>query len=182
MAIMNIRQVTGASLTPRHQGKVERNHQVLMRNHLILMHKVAKAFPQEWPALIPALEYLYATTPQGRYGLSAEDISCGYAMAASRELLLKPFSVPEGMAETHTAETLFKQFKLLYLIFSSCLQEESKLSEMRINENRRARRLSPGDVVFWVLPYRARTDKHFSPDPVMGFTLWSDNRPPLVWF
>ena len=28
MAIMNIRPVTGASLTPRHQGKVERSHQV----------------------------------------------------------------------------------------------------------------------------------------------------------
>ena len=121
MAIMSIRKVTGASFTPRHQGKVERSHQVLMRNHLILMHKVTNAFPQEWPALVPALEYFYATTPPGRYGLSAEDMSCRYAMAASRELLLKPFHVPDGMAETDTAETLFKQFKQLYLIFSSWL-------------------------------------------------------------
>lgn len=128
MSIMNIRQVTGASLTPRHQGKVERSHQVLMRNRLILMHKITKAFPQEWPALVPALEYLYATMPQGRYGLSAEDISCGYAMAASRELLLKPFYVPAGMAGTDTAEKLFNDFRRLYGIFTSCLQEEAELS------------------------------------------------------
>ena len=30
LAVMNIRQVTGASLTPRHQGKVERSHQLLI--------------------------------------------------------------------------------------------------------------------------------------------------------
>ena len=39
---------------------------------------------------------------------------------------------------------------------------------MRVNENRRARRLSPGDVVFWQLPHRARTDKHFFPEPSNG--------------
>ena len=98
-------------MTPRHQGKVERSHQVLMRNHLVLMHKITKAFPQELRALVPALEYLYATMPQGRYGLSAEDISCGYAMAASRELLLTPFHVPAGMAGTDTAEKLFNDFR-----------------------------------------------------------------------
>ena len=168
MSVMNIRQVTGASLTPRHQGKVERSHQVLMRSHLILMHKITMCFPQECPTLVPALEYLYATTPQGRYGLSAEDISCGYAMAASRELLLlRPFQVPEGVAETDTAQVLFRDFKTLYGIFTSCLREEAKLPEIRVNENRRARRLSPGDVVFWQIPHQAKTTSISSRNQVM---------------
>ena len=89
-------------------------------------------------------------------------------MAASRELLLKPLHVPDGMAGTDAAEKLFNDFKRLYGIFTACLKEEAKLSEMRVNENRRARRLSPGDVVFWQLPYRARTDKNFFPEPSNG--------------
>ena len=44
MAVMNIRQVIGASLTPRHQGKVERSHQILMRKHLILNSQNHKGF------------------------------------------------------------------------------------------------------------------------------------------
>ena len=58
MALCNIRHVLGASLTPRHQGMGERGHQVVMINHGILMHTVCSAFPQEWPALLPAVEYL----------------------------------------------------------------------------------------------------------------------------
>ena len=166
MTVMNTRQVTGESLTPRHQGKVESSHQVLMRNRLILMHKVTNAFPQEWPALVPALEYLYVTCLQGRYGLLAEDMSCGYALATSRDLLLKPFSAPDGMTETDIATTLFKQF--MYLIFSGCLQGEAKMSEMRITEDRRPRKLYPGDVVNWELPYAARASKHFFPEPNDG--------------
>ena len=96
MTSMNIRHVTGANLTPRHQGKVERSHQVLMRNYLVPIHKVTRAFLQEWPSLVPPLKYLYATSPQGRYGLSAEDMSCGYALATASGHLLKPFTLPEG--------------------------------------------------------------------------------------
>ncbi len=83
LAICGVRHVTGASLTPRHQGMGERGHQTMMKNHLILMNKVCEAFPQEWPSLIPALEYLYATAPQGAHGLSAHDMECGHAMAGS---------------------------------------------------------------------------------------------------
>ena len=63
--------------------------------------------------------------------------SCGHAFATSRNLMLKPFSVPGRMAETDTATTLFKQFKELYMIFSRRLQEGAKTSEMKINENRK---------------------------------------------
>ena len=83
-------------------------------------------------------------------------------------MLLTPFHVPAGMAGTDTAEKPFNDFRRLYGIFTACLKEEAKLSEMRVNENRRARRLSPGDVVFWQLPHRARTDKHFFPESSDG--------------
>ena len=97
MAICGIKHVTGASLTPRPQGMRERGHQTMMKNHLILMNKVCEAFPQEWPSLLPALEYLYATAPQGPHGLSAHDIECGHALAASVDKQLAPFTVPKGL-------------------------------------------------------------------------------------
>ena len=77
MNLCNIRHSTGASLTPRHQGLGERGHQVVLINHGILMHEVCKAFPQEWPSLIPTVEYLYHTRPQGAHGLSAHDMTAG---------------------------------------------------------------------------------------------------------
>ena len=83
LAICNSRHVKSAALTPRHQGLGERGHQILIAQHLVLMHTVCHAFPQEWPALIPAVEYLYHTAPQGVHGLSAHDLSCGYACGAS---------------------------------------------------------------------------------------------------
>ena len=95
-------------------------------------------------------------------------MSCGYVLATSRDLMLKPFSVPDGMTETDTATTLLEQFIELYLIFSKCPQEEANMSDMRINEKRRPRQLHPGDVVYWELPYAARTGKHFFPEPSNG--------------
>ena len=75
-ALCGFKQVLGAALTPRHQGLGERGHQTIMTNHLILVNAICEAFPQEWPALTPVLEYLYDTTPQEPLGLSAHDMSC----------------------------------------------------------------------------------------------------------
>eukprot|EP00969_Alexandrium_andersonii_P230701 10188405-Alexandrium_andersonii.AAC.1 len=71
------------------------------------MHEVRKAFPQEWPAMLPALEYLYDTAPQGVRGLSAFDMSTGYALASSVDARLAPFMVPQGLPETDVAARLF---------------------------------------------------------------------------
>ena len=48
LAICNTRQALGAPYTPRHQGMVERSHQETATDLLILLHKVCRAFPQEW--------------------------------------------------------------------------------------------------------------------------------------
>ena len=118
MNLCNIRRVTGASLTPRHQGLGERGHQVVLINHGILMHEVCKAFPQEWPSLIPTVEYLYHTRPQGAHGLSAHDMTAGYAIASSVDKRLAPFQVPTGLAETDVATKLFANFKETCTLFT----------------------------------------------------------------
>ena len=58
LAICNVRHQLGAALTPRHQGLGERSHQVVTANTLVLMHAVCEAHPQEWPALLPVVEYV----------------------------------------------------------------------------------------------------------------------------
>eukprot|EP00969_Alexandrium_andersonii_P225632 9964640-Alexandrium_andersonii.AAC.1 len=57
LALCNAKHLKGAAYTPHHQGLGERGHQVVTTNHLVLMSDVCKAFPQEWPAMLPVLEY-----------------------------------------------------------------------------------------------------------------------------
>ncbi len=87
LALCNVRHRKGSAFTPRQQGLGERGHQLMMTSHLLLMNEVAMAFPQEWPVMLPALEYLYDTSPQGSHGLSAHDISCGYALLKDSDTL-----------------------------------------------------------------------------------------------
>ena len=68
LALCRAKQVFGAALTPRHQGMVERGHQELLTDHLLLIHAVCKAYPQEWASLVEPLEYLCDTEPQGELG------------------------------------------------------------------------------------------------------------------
>ena len=100
LSICNIKHTLGAALTPRHQGLCERNHQVMLSNQLLLMHEVCSAHPQEWPALLPVVEYLQHTAPQGEHGFSAHDLSCGYSIVAENDVRLAPFRVPAGIPES----------------------------------------------------------------------------------
>jgi len=59
--LCNTKQFLGAAFTPRHQGPGERKHIVVMQYWLILIHKICKAFPQEWDTLAPVVEYLLDT-------------------------------------------------------------------------------------------------------------------------
>ena len=88
-----------------------------MSNHLVLMNAVCKAFPQEWAALIPALEYVLETAPRPPFGLSAFDLSCGYALASATDKHLAPFEVPKLLPETEIAKELFSRFRELYGLF-----------------------------------------------------------------
>ena len=70
-------------------------------------------FPQEWPALIPAVEYLYFTAAQGAHGLSAHDAPTGYALLVPEDARMALFTVPQGVAETDVAARLFSNFREL---------------------------------------------------------------------
>ena len=92
LAMCNVRHAKGAALTPRHQGLGEQGHLISMTNYLILMNAVCAAFPQEWPALAPALEYLYATAPPGSHGISAHDLETAWEITSPLSRLLEPFN------------------------------------------------------------------------------------------
>ena len=82
-------------MTPRHQGIAERGHQDMMRGLLILMQVVIKSFPQEWPALIPVVEFLLFTERKGTHGFSALDLFCAWAPAELADSRLSLFEVPD---------------------------------------------------------------------------------------
>ena len=81
-------------------------------NHSILLNKVVKAFPQEWPSLIPVVEFLLHTAPQGDHGLSAHDMSCGYGLLSPADSKVAPFMVPKGIAETDVAAKVWNIYAL----------------------------------------------------------------------
>lgn len=89
------------------------------------------AFPQEWPSLLPRLEYLCETALRSPSGLSAFDVSPGYALLTD----LVPFQVPHGMAEADVAAAWFKNFCNQAL---KAQEEVSKKRSMRISEKWRS--------------------------------------------
>ena len=141
-------RIFGPAYTPRVQGLGERGHLVVIINLTILMNSVCKAFPQEWSSLIPAVEYLYFTSPQGSLGFSARDMTMGFSLAHKVGVDLAPFLVPEGSMETSFALRLFDNFRRLYGIFVRVTQEEKYKDQLRINQHRWTRELGKGDVVF----------------------------------
>ena len=118
LALCGASRLTGAAFTPRHQGLVEQGHQTVMTNHLLLPNEVCKAFPQAWASLVPAVEYLCETAPREPHGLSAFDLTQGYALASDMDRRLAPFSVLEGQPETDVARKLFDYFRELHGLFS----------------------------------------------------------------
>ena len=155
-------------MVPRHQALGERGHMVVMTNHLILMNQLVEAFPQEWPSLLPALEYLYETAPQGPHGLSAHDMSTGFALARSVDTKLTPFMVPKGLPETDVAARLFTTWRELYGAFQRITQEQSMRAQLRLNKTRVHRQFEPGELVYRKVPREARLPKHLFPDPSSG--------------
>ena len=143
----------------------------MMIHELILIHSVCMSFPQEWPALLSAVEYLYFHDVKGSGGgFSAWDLSNGHAVAdvESHEKRLLPFQIPDGLPETKHVAGLFKNFKELAVLFRRLSQEEALRQQVRINQNRHNRELTPGSVVFRLLPKAARLPKGTFPEKSTG--------------
>ena len=144
-ALCGFKQVFGAALTPRHQGLGERGHQIMMTNLLILMQEVVKSFPQEWASLVPAVEFLMHTAPQGSHGLSAHDLTCAYSIATRTDVRLAPFRVPAGLPETDVAARLFSNFRELYGVFTRATVESAFKAQLAENKTRVDRTFEPGE-------------------------------------
>ena len=152
-------RIFGPAYTPRVQGLGERGHMVVLINLTIMMNTICRAFPQEWSALLPAVEFLYFTAPQGSLGFSARDMTMGFSMARRVSADLTPFIVPEGLMETSFAMRLFDNFRHLYSIFVRVTQEEKYRDQLRVNQHRWLQQLDEGDMVFRKLPKGARPPK-----------------------
>ena len=176
LALLSAKHVVGAAFTPRHQGPGERAHQTIMNNHLLLMNEVCKAFPQEWAAFVPALGYLCETAPREPHGLSAFDLSQGYALLTDEQRRRVPFDVPGGMPITDIASDLFSNFKDLYGVFARTTADEALKKQEERNKNRSVRIFEKGEDVFRKLPAFARPAKHLLGDRCTGPYVVVDQR------
>ena len=61
--------------------------------------------------MAPALEYLLETAPRPPHGLSAFDLTHGFALASDVSRCLAPFSVPALLPDTDVAKKLFARFR-----------------------------------------------------------------------
>jgi hypothetical protein len=166
--ILAAKHIKGASLTPRHQGLNERGHREVLTNHIILMKQICDAYPLEWCTLVDSLEYLYDTEPQGDFGLSAHDMSTGYALASDVDKRLAPFKVPAGTAESDLAARVFDRFKDLYGIFSRSVRHRAQQVEDVVNRRRSSKVFDEGEKVYRKKPAFARAPKQLMADPVTG--------------
>ena len=136
----------------------------MLQDHRILMDGVCHSQPQEWSSLVSAVQYLYFISAQNPLGISARDMTMGYAIAQNTHKSLMPFKVPKGMPETDVCIRLFDNFRNPYSLFMRVTQEERLRDQARINSKRWMRTLQPGDVVYRKLPQAARGPKMlFSP-------------------
>ena len=167
MVLCNAKQYLGAAFTPRHQGPGERKHQEVMTQWLIMIHKICRAFPQEWDTLAPVIEYLMATEIN-ESGFSAHELETGYSLLQEPDVTLAPFMVPRGTAQTDLVSRLFSNFRELAGILQRQKELKYRDSENQVNKTRHLRTVTPGEVVFRRMPPKARPAKHLLGEPSAG--------------
>ena len=103
------------------------------------MHAVTGAHPQEWPALIPVVEFLQSTAPQGPHGFSAHGMSCAYSILGETDARLAPSRVPTGLPESDVVSRLFADFRDVYGTFTRINREQSLASITAASKDRQLR-------------------------------------------
>ena len=81
---------------------------------------------------------------QSSVGLSARDMTMGYAIAQDSHRLMLPFRIPEGLAQTDLCTRMFDNFCNLYSLFMRVTQEEKFRDQMYLNQKRWMRSLLQG--------------------------------------
>ena len=117
----------------------------MMANQLVLMQAVTSAHPQEWASLIPVVEYVQHTAPQGAHGFSAHDMCCAHSIITDTDARLAPFRIPHGVPESDHVAKLFSNFKSIFGMFTRVNREVSVASINAANKNRVSRTFEPGD-------------------------------------
>ena len=135
---------------------------------LILMKEVVHSFPQEWSELVPAVEHLMFTAPQGSHGISAHDLSCAWGIAYSKDTQLAPFRVPQDSPETEVASAHFSNFRQLIGVFTRASQDAALKTQLAENKTRVHREFEKGEIVFRKVPAASRINKHLLPAPSSG--------------
>ena len=156
---LEVRRSFGSAWTPRHQGAAEVAHKEVLVSMALLMHEVCRTYPQEWPRLLPAVEYLLAITPQGESGIAARDIETGWSLATGLERPLVPFSVPENVCDEDVAKDVFRRLSEIKGAFDRWKSGvDAKVSAL-LNSRRLIRRFDIGEEVFRRRPLAAAPPK-----------------------
>ena len=140
------------------------------------MNEVCRALPQEWASLVPALEYLCDIAPRGSRGLSAVDLTQGFALATDVDRQTVPFSIVLGQAETDAAKKFFDNFRELYGVFTRATALEAQQEQDGLNRKRNYRIFGEGEQVFRRLPKCARSPKHLFGESATGPYVVVDQR------
>ena len=145
----------------------------------LLMHSVCRAYPQEWPRLLCAVEYLLAITPQGDCGVAARDLETGWSLATGLERALIPFSVPARVTDAQLATEVFARFRELKGVFDRWkATADGKVSSL-VNSRRLLRRIDLGEKVFRRKPPAAAPPKsRFQPRAEGPLLCWPS---PLIF-
>ena len=113
------------------------------------------------------VEYLM-DTETGECGFSAHELQTGYSLLQEPDVTLAPFRVPPGTAETDIASRLFSNFRELSGILHRHKEQILAKSEAQVNRTRHLRQLIPGEIVFRLMPGKARPAKHLLGEPSIG--------------
>ena len=140
----------------------------MMTDLLILIREVTRAYPSEWAALIPAVEYVLWKAPKGAHGFSAHDFDRAYSLATSVDVALQPFLVPSGIPETDTMARAFTAWSDLYGMVQRITREKAELRMKEENMSRTHRNFEQGEIVFIRNPKGSRTPKHLLNQPCNG--------------
>ena len=137
----------------------------MIGNQSILMSEIYRAHPQEWPALIPVVEYLQHTAPQGAHGFSAHDMCSAYSVLNETDARLAAFRVPTGLPESDVVSRLFANFRQVYTTFTRINREQSLANITAANKDRHVRIDEAGETVFRRMPKGFRLPKGLFPPP-----------------
>ena len=154
--VLGIRSHSGAPLTPRDHGLVERAILAVQQELMIILNAVIKGFPQEWGLCIPAVMYLLNGTPIQDTGITPRDLDKIWSGGTSVERDLNVFHTPTEDLSSDLLKETFRRYQELRSIVDRALTDVSTRRAEQEDRKRRPRDLQPGDIVYRKFPKAAK--------------------------